>query len=98
MPREKVYAPVSPSIKSASSLTGCLVIHPRLGTGLITGIEEAGSKWDRTEVLFHVLWGSNDHDGTWGLVPWSTLLTCRIVRPDEESVAFGSWDSVTGRS
>ena len=97
MGRETVYTPKITSMKSAETFTGCLVIHPTRGTGLITGMEDAGQKWDRTEVLFHVLWGGSSvpiHE----LVPWSTLLTCRIVRPDEETVALGSWDSVTGRT
>jgi len=96
MAKETVYSDYAHGL-TTKSIIGCLIIHPRWGTGLITGIEEPGVKWDRTEALFHILWGDNQR-AIYDLLPWSILMTCRIIRPDEGAVEWGSWDDVTKRT
>lgn len=89
MAKETVFNPGYPH--RDRPLVGCIIIHPELGTGLITAHDAASTLGDSR---WYVLWadrGSREEVGE------TILRSSHIIRPDDGADERIDWVTATSR-
>ena len=72
-------------------MVGCIIVHPILGTGLITAHDAMSTLGDSR---WHVLWadrGGREEIGE------TILQSSRIIRPEDGNADRIDWDTATSR-